>query len=144
MLKMYQKQTAWKNKAFLASLFVIFLYLLPLLALWENAPALAHDTTDSTLVWYTVLAKSGQLFGNGPIMQVMDGLPRSSLPSEFNFVTISFYLLPAYAAYVLNIGIMHLAAFIGMYFLLKKHFLKEERHQLIAIGVSLCFALLPF
>lgn len=135
-----------KNKYLIAGFLVVLVYLLPFLALGENAPALAHDTTDSTLVWYITLAKSGQLFGplDAVIPQVMDGLPRSSLPEELNFVTLSFFSLPAYAAYALNIGIMHIVAFFGMYLLLKKHFLKEKSNEIIAIGVSLCFALLPF
>jgi hypothetical protein len=114
--------------------------------LGENTPILVHDVHDSTLVWYKVLAESGQIFGSydSKIDQVMNGIPRFTFPSEFNVIAILYLLFEPYSAYIINISFMHILAFIGMYLLLSRHALQKEELIYIVIGVSLAFSLLPF
>jgi hypothetical protein len=93
-----------------------------------------------------MLIESGNLFGSfdSTIPQMMDGLPRNSFPSEFNFIVLFFYLFPPFIAYALNLTLMHFVAFFGMYLLLSTHFIRKQELDYIAIGAALCFALLPF
>lgn len=136
-----------KNRAYAAiAIAVLCLYLLPFIVLGPNIKPLVHDTIDSTIVWYKLLSESGQMFGplGSTVPQIMGGLPRNTLFSEINFVTLSFHFLGMLPAYVLNVVLIHAVALAGMWLLLKKHFLKEEKYLAIAAGCAIAFALLPF
>ncbi|WP_147534765.1 DUF6044 family protein [Bacillus marasmi] len=128
------------------ALVVMGIYLSPLFILGENAHIRVHDNLDSNIAWYKVLAKSGQLFGsfNATIPQIINGLPRNAFGSEFSGIVWLYALFPTMIAYGLSQAITRLFAFIGMYLLLKDHFLKEEKYLLIQVGVALAFALTPF
>jgi len=125
---------------------IVIAYLAPLFVLWDNAPTLVHDNLDSNVVMFKILADSGQLFGsmNDTIPQIMNGIPRNVLGSEFNAIQWLYLLFDPYMAYVLNLTVMHITAFIGMYLLLKKYFLDNKEDKIILVGVALSFALLPF
>ncbi|UQX56764.1 DUF6044 family protein [Cytobacillus pseudoceanisediminis] len=106
-----------------------------------------HDNLDSNLAWYKVLAESGQLRGpiDAVIPQVMNGnLSRNAFGSEFTLIVWLYALFPPMIAYALSQTITRVFAFIGMYLLLKKHFLKEEKWAPITIGTALAFAFTPF
>ncbi len=130
------------------ALVIITAYMSPFAIMGENIPVLIHDNLDSNLVWHTNLVNSGEFFGSmdSTIPQVMNGLPRNSLGSEFNAIKWLFYLFPPFTAYALNLTIMHFVAFIGMYLLLSKHIIKGEGdiYDIINVGVALSFSLLPF
>ncbi|MFY4777347.1 DUF6044 family protein [Metabacillus sp. RGM 3146] len=125
---------------------VICLYLAPLFILRENAHIRVHDNLDSNLAWYKVLNTSGYLFGglNGNIPQIMNGLPRNALGSELNGLVWLYSLFPTMTAYALSQTITRIIAFIGMYLLLKKHFLFDKEWGLIRVGAALTFSLTPF
>jgi len=135
-----------EHRYLIAALIVIALYLTPLYGLGENAPTLVHDNLDSNVGWFTTLANSGQLFGpmDVTIPQVMNGIPRNSFGSEFNVIQWLYLFFEPYTAYITNLTLMHLVAFVGMYLLLSRRILPGEDSRFIAIGVSLAFALLPF
>jgi hypothetical protein len=134
------------NKYLACSLLIIAAYIAPLIIFWDNSPIVIFDNLDSCIVWYKVLADSGQLFGslNATIPQIMNGIPRNDLGSEFNVIQWLYLLFDPYLANVLNIAIMHFIAFIGMYLLLKRHILDESEDRTISLGVATSFALLPF
>ncbi len=134
-----------ENRALSASLFVLFLYLVPFLVLGQDIPVLVADTIDSNLVWSKVLVESGQLFGglDSTIPNVMNGLPRSSYGSELNLIVFSALIPFPFAVYLLHIFLIHIIAFAGMYLLLKRHFLAEEKYAGLVAGIALCFALIP-
>jgi hypothetical protein len=141
----------WKrNKEFtylVIASFVLVLYLSPLFLLGENAHIRVHDNLDSNLAWYKVLARSGELFGaaNATIPQVINGqLSRNAYGTEYSGIVLLHALFPTMTAYALSQTITRVFAFIGMYLLLKKHFIKEENAALIRISVALAFALTPF
>jgi len=135
-----------EHRYLIAAFIVIALYLAPFYILGENTPTLVHDNLDSTAVWFTILADSGQLFGSmdATILQVMNGIPRNSFGSDFNVIQWLYLFFEPYTAYTINLTLMHLVAFIGMYFLLSRRILPKEDSRFIVVGVSLAFALLPF
>ncbi|MCV9884087.1 DUF6044 family protein [Metabacillus halosaccharovorans] len=130
----------------LLALFIICIYLSPLYFLGENAHIRVHDNLDSNMAWYKVLSESGQLLGstNSTISQVINGLPRNAYGTEFSLIVWLYVMFPTMVAYALSQTITRIFAFIGMYLLLKDHFLKNKEYHLISVGVALAFALTPF
>lgn len=128
------------------ALVIIALYLSPLYILGENAHVLILDNVDGAVPTLKVLAHSGQIFGgmDSTVPQVMNGLPRNLMGTEFNLQVFLYWALPAFAAYVTNLTLMHLIAFLGMLLLLRRYVLPENRYYGLAVGVALTFALLPF
>ncbi len=130
---------------FLAFL-IIGIYLSPLFILGENAHIRVHDNLDSNLAWYKVLVNSGELFGalNSTIPQIINGLPRNAFGTEWSGIVWLHALFPTMIAYALSQTITRVVAFIGMYLLLKSHFVKEKEYSIIRVGAALAFALTPF
>jgi hypothetical protein len=91
-------------------------------------------------------SKNGNILNHNAIIeQVMNGLPRFCFPSGLNIVMFLFLIFPPLIAYLVNDFLVRIIAFIGMYLLLKKHFLKSDVfNEFIALGVSICFALIPY
>jgi hypothetical protein len=141
-------QKVSENKALSISLFVLFLYLVPFLALGQAMPVLVHDNVDQVFVWYKVLAESGTIIAplDQTIPNFMGGLPRNVLvgASEFNLIVWLYTIFDPFAVYLLNIFIIHIVAFAGMFLLLKGHFLRKPEQKWLVSGIALCFALLPF
>ncbi|MFA7078212.1 MAG: DUF6044 family protein [Syntrophomonas sp.] len=134
------------RKYILLALGVILLYLAPLYIWGQDAHVLILDNVDGAVAAVKVLAESGQIFGgmDATISQVMNGLPRNTFGTEFNLQVLLYWALPPFMAYVANLTLMHLIAFAGMLLLLRRHILPEKKHEFIAVGVALAFALLPF
>jgi len=134
------------NKYLFISIVILILYLLPYFIFQENSHILVHDNLDSLLVNFKLLSSSGQIFGSldSIFPNYMNGIPRNVLGTEFNLILWLFVFFKPYVAYIINLVLIHSIAFLGMYLLMKKHFIKEPENKLIVIGVSLCFALLPF
>jgi len=135
-----------KNTWIYVAIIVLLLYLLPFLVLWQDSPILIHDTLDAWVVDNKVLIESGQIFSglDSIVPQMMNGLPRNVFASELNFFLWMQTSFGLFTAYIINIALMHFIAFIGMFLLLRKHVFKEKEQELFAIGVALCFSLLPF
>lgn len=131
-------------------LFLIFslllMYLLPFFVMGENSYIRIHDNLDSNVVWFKILAESGQIFdnSNSVIQSFMGGTPRISFGSEFNFILWLYYFFEPFLAYVINIFLIHLIAFLGMYLLLKKYIFNSSEQYFYLLLISLLFALLPF
>jgi hypothetical protein len=134
------------NILFLIAFLVVVLSLAPYIILGQNAIVGTHDTFDSYFVWYKVLAESNMLFAGqlATVPIIMNGLPRLVYGSEFNVLVWLFVFFDSYTAYVLNLAAMRIVGFVGMYLLLKNHFLKDESHKIIILGVSICFALIAY
>ncbi|MBO0958888.1 hypothetical protein J1P26_04020 [Neobacillus sp. MM2021_6] len=129
------------------ALLVLAIYLSPLFILQENAHIRVHDNLDSNLAWYKVLAKSGELFGsaNAVIPQIINGqLSRNAFGTEYSVIVWLYALFPTMLAYGLSQALTRVAAFFGMYLLLKEHFLTGDKWLLLQIGSALAFALTPF
>lgn len=125
---------------------LIAVYLSPLFVLGENAHIRVHDNLDSNLAWYKVLKESGEIFGsiNSTIPQVINGLPRNALGTEYSGIVWLYALFPTMIAYGLSQAVTRIFAFLGMYLLLRDHFLKEDKWKWFRAGTALAFALTPF
>lgn len=131
--------------AFLA----LAIFVSPLFILGEDAHIRVHDNLDSNLAWYKVLAKSGQITGpvDAVIPQIINGqLSRNAFGTEFSFIVWLYAVFPTMLAYAISQTITRVFAFIGMYLLLKSHFVTGKQWSILAIniGTSLAFAFTPF
>ncbi|WP_226037907.1 DUF6044 family protein [Aquibacillus saliphilus] len=136
-----------KEKVYLVTgISLLVLFLSPLYLLGEDAHIRIHDNMDSNLAWYKVLIESGQVFGDvgSTIPQVINGLPRNAFGTEFSGIVWLHSLFPTMTAYALSQTITRLFAFMGMYLLLKKHFITNNDAAVIRVGVALAFAFTPF
>ncbi|MGH1168767.1 DUF6044 family protein [Bacillus paranthracis] len=144
---MFLNQNNKEIKLLVFAAIILILYLSPLFILGENAHIRVHDNLDSNLSWYKVLAKSGEIIGpiDATIPQVINNqLSRNAFSTEFSGIVWLYAFFPNMVAYALSQTITRVVAFIGMYVLLKQHFLPREEWRIIAVGVSLAFALTPF
>lgn len=129
----------------MAAAFLIVLYVSPYFILGEGAHVRTHDNLDSNVVWYKILAESGQIFApNGTeIPNMLGGVPREAFGSELSVILWLFVLFPPFVAYVINEVIMRFVAFFGMYALLRRHVIRDTE-PFVAAGVALAFSFLPF
>jgi hypothetical protein len=130
----------------LFSLFLISLFLSPYFILGEDAHIRVHDNLDSNLAWYKVLAESGQIAGSlqSRIPQIINGLPRNALGTEYSLIVWLYVWFPTMIAYGISQAITRFFAFLGMYLVLKDHFIKGKDSSMIRVGTALAFALTPF
>jgi hypothetical protein len=135
------------RKLIIVSLVFILLYLIVVYHGLDNSYVLIHDNLDFDVANFKLLAISDvpYLSLNGTIKNVFNGLHVSSFSSGFSFGVLFYLFLNPIIAYILNEIIMRAVAFFGMYLLMKKHILPDEEElPVIAVGVALCFAMLPF
>lgn len=142
---MWMSWSREKKHFFLASILLV-LFISPLFILGENAHIRVHDNLDSNIAWYKTLENSGQLFGDihSVVPQVINGLPRNAYGTEFSGIEWLHQLFPSMLAYSISQAITRIIAFLGMYLLLRSHFIKSKDGDLIRVWVSLAFALTPF
>ncbi|WP_433959420.1 DUF6044 family protein [Cytobacillus horneckiae] len=137
-----------KEKRLIFFAFILLaIFVSPLFILGENAHIRVHDNLDSNLAWYKVLAESGQMTGpvDATIPQVMNGnLSRNAFGTELSLIVWLHAFFPTMIAYALSQTITRIFAFIGMYLLLKDHFLREEKWIAINVWIALAFSFTPF
>ena len=129
-------------------IFSFFLYFLPYLINGKSSSILVHDNFDAGWPTLKLLSDSGQLFGNSleKIPGILNGIvPRACFFSEFNYIFIILEFFDIFWSSIINKIIMTITGFLGMFLLLKNHFSYIDRSSvIITVGVSLCFAFLPF
>ncbi|OIN60228.1 DUF6044 family protein [Arsenicibacter rosenii] len=131
---------------FISALALLGLYFLPYLLLGEDAYVTIHDNLDSDFLYLHILKISRTAFAMDPMAVVpnmMNGIPRAALRSGLNLEVVLFYWLPSYTAYVVNLVLIRLTGFIGMWLLLRRYLLTEPSWALIRIGIAVCFAIVP-
>lgn len=135
-----------ETKQITIALTIIAAYLSPLFILGEDAHIRVHDNLDSNIAWYKILSESGQMFGslNATIPQVINGLPRNALGTEYSGIVWLHHLFPSMLAYAISQGITRFVAFFGMYLCLKKHFIPQKEYHFITVTSALAFSLTPF
>ena len=143
-LKFYTN--SMKHKYKVSACLVIIAYLLPSYILGEDTHIRVHDNMDSNIVWYKLLVQSGHIFSltDVTLPNVINGLPRSTLASGLDAMVWIYALFEPMTAYAIGQTIMRFVAFFGMYLLLDKHFLRNQKLPFITVGVALAFALLPY
>ena len=140
------KKLNLKKLSFVACLLVLLATILPFLILGSNSFLTIHDNLDSDVVWFQTLTESDHVFdfsNEAKVDNVMNGLPRNSLPPAFNFITILFLVFSPFWAFVVNSLLVRLVAFFSLRFLLRKYVFSEKEYFYSDI-ISLGFAVLPF
>ena len=139
------------NNIFFLRFIVIFsflLYFLPYLINGKSSNILVHDNFDAGWPTLKLLSESGQLFGNSleKIPGTLNGIvPRACFFSEFNYIFIILEFFDIFWSYVINRVITAIIGFVGMFLILKNHFSYVGKPNVaIIVGISLCFAFLPF
>lgn len=61
-----------------------------------------HDNLDSNIPWFTMLRDNGLFPSHGGEVPFLGGISRDYLPSELNFYSLLYWLLPAFPAYILG------------------------------------------
>ena len=133
-----------RTHALLFAIAILTLYLLPPLLLGDNTYVVIHDNLDSGFLAPKLLLDSSTVFASSDTIVPQINMPRVVLGSEFSLWVLLYSLLPPLYAYLTGLTIAHIIGFMGMYLLLKRHFIPEPENEYIAILVSLCFALLPY
>lgn len=133
------------NKFHLFALLILLIYLSPNIFIPHQAVYLIHDNLNSNVVWYKNLAESGKFFGanNEIVPRSLSGLPRGCYPSELNFLHLFYLIFSPLIAYNLNIVVIHLVAFYGMFLLANRYFF-NNKNKGFAWGIALIYALIPF
>ena len=137
-----------KKMLYFAATAVLVVYFAPLFIQGRDAAIIAYDLLDSSHVWYKVLAHSKMIFADSyaVVPNMMDGLPRLSYPSEFDFILWLYYFLDDFTAYVVNNILIHTTAFVGMILLLRRYVVPNETPyaNVVVVSVALLFAITPF
>lgn len=131
--------------SFTSGLLVVGLFLAPLVFLGPDAFVDPHDHLDSDIVWYSIIGKSDLLHSidnEATVEQIMNGIPRNSLPSGYTFVSVLFSLFQPFTAFAVNYILLRFIGFIGMFLLLNRYVFSGE--PLLSTLVSVGFGLLPF
>jgi len=148
MISFKQKKIPLEYIYFFASLFVLFIYLFPLITIGENLFVPPFDFLDITFCMSKILYESKMVFAsnNTIIPNMMGGLPRFVYGSEFNYFPWLFSIFTPYQVYAINEILMHISAFLSMLLLLKLLIVPKQDSTLLAIIYisSLLFSLLPF
>ncbi|WP_246859338.1 DUF6044 family protein [Spirosoma sp. KCTC 42546] len=130
---------------------LLALYVFPYIWLGEGAHLTIHDNLDSDFLYLYLLKTTKTAFdfdlktvipnmmSGGPFT----GIPRSAFRTGLNLEVLSFWLLPPYAAQVVNFSAVHGIGFVGMYLLLKKHVLPESNWAFTRVALAFLFALVP-
>lgn len=130
----------------LIGLALIVLYHLPYIILGKNSPIPIADNLDSNFALTKIVVTNGGIFSSPNLIldQIMNGLPRSTVYGTYDISLFWFKVFGMFWGYVVNKFLMSVIAFLGMFYLLKTHFLKNYDSLFIHFGVALIFAFLPF
>src|SRR5690606_13766727 len=104
-----------------------------------------HDNLDSYYYYYTIITKNTYFFELQPLRlveEIFNGLPRFCLPSQLNFVALFFKVFGPEVGNLINLCVIHIIGFIGMFLLLKKYVFQKEQILFVHL-LALSFALLP-
>lgn len=129
-----------------AGVLIITMFFLPYVFCGENIQVPIFDNLDSNVVWAKMVLEQGGIFlpPGATVHQMMNGIPHSSVYGTYDISLVWFQLFGMFWGYVFNKYLMALVGFLGMYFLLKKHFLPQGTSPYIPVIVSVLFGLLPF
>ncbi len=137
---------AYKNETFIAiiALFVIFVINVPYLLLGDNFyPRFGYDSLDSNVIKTKIFFEGCDYFAprDSIVEQPMGGLPRALFGMGLSISTIWYMLFSFPTAYVVNIIMIQLLAFLGMVLFLKT---KYGNNHLLIYSVALVFSQLPY
>ncbi len=134
------------NILFTSGISIIFFVFVYFLALNGNAfLGYSWDFYDSNVIWLDLMSKNNYFFTNSytTINEIME-LPRISLGSELNFLSVLFCLFPPYVALVINMFLIQFVAFIGMFLLLENYVFNKVNSPVVVFLIAITFSFLAF
>lgn len=133
------------NRFVISSLIFILIVNLPYFILGGDSYFnFIYDSMDSVVVAYKLLVESGNIFSSNStiIHPALCGIPRGYYPSEFSIITWLYIFFGASYANIVNILLIQITAFLGMFLFLRNQYVHED--FLLCGFVSLIFSFLPF
>lgn len=134
------------NTFFLSGIGIILFVFIYFLTLNGNAfLGNSWDFYDSNVIWLDLMSKSNYFFTDSytRIDEIME-LPRISLGSELNFISVLFCLFPPYVALVINMFLIQFVAFIGMFLLLENYVFNKVNSPVVVFLIAITFSFLAF
>lgn len=132
----------------LVALLGLLLFLLPYLLLGPRSYVIIDDNLDAEINVPYLLTHHHLTLDYRPeaaVRPIMNGLPRNALRSGLSATMPLFAALPPLWAYLAHHVLVRLLGLLGMYALLRQHFLTaaEARSRWLAAGLALAWAVLP-
>ncbi len=134
------------NIAWWITIGVFIFHFLPYFLFPGDAYIRIHDTLEGEWIWLHTLNETNTAWDFNPdtkIDQVMNGLPRSAMPTGISMMMVLVTFFGTYWGYVVNYLLVHLVGFAAMYLFLRTHIFKDESNKSHAIYISLIFSLIP-
>lgn len=134
------------NIAWYVTIGIFIIHFLPYFLYPGDAYIRIHDTLEGEWIWLSTLSETKTAVDFNPdtkIEQVMNGLPRSAMPTGLSMMMLLVKLFGTYWGYVINYFIVHLVGFGAMFLFLRTHIFKDDEYKHYAIYVSLIFSLIP-
>jgi len=120
----------------------------PILYFWDHTEVTIYDNLDIVIPMSKMLAQSGMMFANSSdiVPNVMGGVPRFVLGSEYNIQLWLYYFFNDFTAYAINEGLMHIVGFLSMLVLLSHYFIpKTTRYRdFIIFSTSVLYGTVNF
>ncbi|ANQ50229.1 hypothetical protein MY04_2861 [Flammeovirga sp. MY04] len=126
---------------------IIVGYYLPYFIFGEDSYIRIHDNLDSNLAWMKVVIDSFQFFPlpNDKIGNILAiNIDISSIMSKYSLYILIFKVFGMYWGYIFCRLLMSFVAFFGLYYLLKRYFIKEKKDTIIIQFTAFLFSILPF
>ncbi|UOG76616.1 DUF6044 family protein [Hymenobacter tibetensis] len=124
----------------------LLLFLTPFLVLQEQSYVTIDDNLEAEFAIPYLLVQQGVALDQHPAVElpaVMNGLPRNAARSGLSVTVGLFELLPPWGVYLLQQALVRLLGLLGMYALLRRHWLSGPHHKFTAAALALCWATLP-
>jgi len=133
-----------RNILIFSTLFLVMLSL-PLLLLGGDVPYDCWDNLDSNVVWRKLMIDNQLIFSDSfaVIPQMMCGIPRLSLGSEWNLFTLLAKIFSPPVSLGVNRFLQIMIGFFGMFLLCRSYLIKNHNALPSAI-VAILFAIIPF
>ncbi len=134
------------NIAWFITIGVFIFHFLPYLLYPGDAYIRIHDTLEGEWIWLHILNETNTAwnFNSDTLIEpVMNGLPRSTMPTGLSVMMVMVNLFGTYWGYVINYLLVHMVGFAAMYLFLRTHIFKDEENKSYAIYASLIFSLIP-
>ncbi len=113
--------------------------------LGENSYVVVFDNLDHEFIFIKQLIESGNVLGfrlDENIIGSMNGIPRAFYRTGLSFTFVLFSVFPDIYAYIIQHYIVHLIGFVGMFFLMKRYFIKDN--NLLIFLIAICWGFLDY
>lgn len=134
-----EDEKKWLLRGFIG----IIVFMMPYIVMWDDSFITIHDSLDGIFVIPTVIEGQHGIINFDAELGMMEGIKRISAPMTFPWEVkpLINYIIPGYGGFLVNFLLVHLLAFLGMWFLLCTFFVKNK---VVAFFVSLAFGVIPF